>query len=1190
MKKIALFIMAHGIAANLLAQLGPPVAPSAVSRGGGQKSEKSDYKVVERGPHHTLWERIEFVPAPDGRIIEQRRSYQELATGMHFKNERGEWEESKEEIEILPNDAGAIAAKGQHKVIFPVEIKSGLIEMQTPDGKWLRSRVWGLAYFDAASGESVLLAEVKESDGQVVGDNVVVYPDAFTDFRADIRYTYMRSGFEQDVVLRENPPAPEEFGLSSKSTRLQVLTEFVEATTPIESSREAGGLPDQTLEFGAMTIGIGKAFSVDAEGATGKEIPVAKQWEKIEGRSFLIEEVLYQKVDEKLKKLPPASEYRGAALQRRGRGDGVLAGLQNFFPRRYAKSEPTRVEKTGRMAKASYNPGSSFVLDYISLNASLTNYIFQGDTTYYVSGAVNAYDTTTFEGGAVIKFGTNGTAALYVHGPVICDTEPYRPLLLTSKDDNTIGATISDSTGNPVRPSYALRLWLYSNGSVELKNMRMMFGSLVAINTALTVFDSQIIHGSYGLAVVNGSLVVRNVLMQDVSMAFFADDTPVSVEHLTLNRCAYFYGYENTAMAFGLTNSLLVGAEGFESALSYVPLSTNANVVLASNAPVFQVVGGGAHYLAQNSPYRNVGTTNINANLLGKLKQKTTYAPLYLTNTIATDVVLGKQADRDVEIPDLGYHYDPIDYFVSCQVTNATVTLSNGAVIGYYDTVGFHLNNDARLVSEGLPKEHNQFVYYTLVQEQAVRLNQSSPGSSLPFNPWHSDMGRHPEVLLNFTTLRTVQGAYYLIYAGGNWELKRLIVKNCELYGPNAGVQGYSADTNITYQFINNLFELPSVYFYSWFGVGPTFEMRNNLFVRASVTLYDETEPIWVAKDNAFDGGDTFIYGDISHNAYLNGCDVWSDTQSSDIFATNLLWASGPLGNYYLPTNSPLINRGSTTADQRGLFHFTTQVDEIKEATTRVDIGYHYVATACNPIDTVWVEDGIPAGASTSGIVDTWSWISSAPPPYSAASNHISAIYSGIHQHYFAGATTTMAVNTGDKLVTYVYLDPVNTPSEVMLQWRVGSSWEHRAYWGADNIAWGTSGTASRRYMGALPSVGQWVRLEVPASDVGLEGVTVNGAAYTLYGGRAAWDYSGKSGGIFCFDSDDDGIPDYLEDINGNGIYGAGDLANWTSADTDGDGVNDGLEILQGRNPLVAGSTPDSSGLLRLETYTPLNK
>jgi len=67
------------------------------------------------------------------------------------------------------------------------------------------------------------------------------------------------------------------------------------------------------------------------------------------------------------------------------------------------------------------------------------------------------------------------------------------------------------------------------------------------------------------------------------------------------------------------------------------------------------------------------------------------------------------------------------------------------------------------------------------------------------------------------------------------------------------------------------------------------------------------------------------------------------------------------------------------------------------------------------------------------------------------------------------------------------------------------------AYWGENLIAWGADGTASQQPMGGLPAAGQWVRLEVPASLVGLEGRTLSGMNFILYNGRATWDYTGKS-------------------------------------------------------------------------------
>jgi hypothetical protein len=157
--------------------------------------------------------------------------------------------------------------------------------------------------------------------------------------------------------------------------------------------------------------------------------------------------------------------------------------------------------------------------------------------------------------------------------------------------------------------------------------------------------------------------------------------------------------------------------------------------------------------------------------------------------------------------------------------------------------------------------------------------------------------------------------------------------------------------------------------------------------------------------------------------------------------------------------------------------------------------------------DTVWVEDAVPAGSTLGGI---WTWVSTSPEPISGALAHQSTLAAGVHQHFFYGTSDPLIVNLGDALFTHVYLDPANTPRELVLQWFDGASWEHRAYWGENLIAWGVDGTASLYPAGALPATGGWVRLEVPASAVGLEGATVTGMAFSLYDGRATWDRAGK--------------------------------------------------------------------------------
>jgi hypothetical protein len=160
-------------------------------------------------------------------------------------------------------------------------------------------------------------------------------------------------------------------------------------------------------------------------------------------------------------------------------------------------------------------------------------------------------------------------------------------------------------------------------------------------------------------------------------------------------------------------------------------------------------------------------------------------------------------------------------------------------------------------------------------------------------------------------------------------------------------------------------------------------------------------------------------------------------------------------------------------------------------------------------IDTLWFDDSIPAGATAMSGGDDWNWTNS-PAPASGATAHQSNLAAGLHEHFFNYASATLTPAAGEVLFTYVYLDPANTPSEIMLAWN-SNGWEHRAYWGANSINYGTNSTAGRRYIGALPAAGQWVRLEVPASAVDLEGKPIDGMGFSEFGGRATWDKTGKS-------------------------------------------------------------------------------
>jgi hypothetical protein len=159
----------------------------------------------------------------------------------------------------------------------------------------------------------------------------------------------------------------------------------------------------------------------------------------------------------------------------------------------------------------------------------------------------------------------------------------------------------------------------------------------------------------------------------------------------------------------------------------------------------------------------------------------------------------------------------------------------------------------------------------------------------------------------------------------------------------------------------------------------------------------------------------------------------------------------------------------------------------------------------------LWVDDDLPPDAELDTDRDAWEWVTADPAPAGGTRCHRSRIAIGRHQHLFRLPRTAFPVDRGDVLVTDVWLDPLNPPQQVMLQWQdFDGSWEHRAYWGADLIGWGTDGTDSRRRIGDLPAAGAWVTLRVPARLVGLENQMVHGVGYVLFEGRAAWDRTGR--------------------------------------------------------------------------------
>ncbi len=160
------------------------------------------------------------------------------------------------------------------------------------------------------------------------------------------------------------------------------------------------------------------------------------------------------------------------------------------------------------------------------------------------------------------------------------------------------------------------------------------------------------------------------------------------------------------------------------------------------------------------------------------------------------------------------------------------------------------------------------------------------------------------------------------------------------------------------------------------------------------------------------------------------------------------------------------------------------------------------------PVEFVWVDDEtLPAGAIKE---QKWEFVSADKGPVNTGvTSRLAKTEQGMIQHLFTGALVPLKAQKGDRLFAFVYLDPEDTPEQIMLQFNDGS-WDHRVYWGASKIEWGKDKSPSRYHAGELPEAGEWVRLEVEAEKVGFINLTnINGMAFTQWNGKAYWDSAG---------------------------------------------------------------------------------
>jgi hypothetical protein len=973
MKKHFPFIMLL-LASSAFAQ-GLQTQPDSTQSQAPLPTATASFAPVEQGQDYTRWEQIVLRTNALGRVSAQTNSYTELETSARFLN-NGQWQPSQEEIQLA--EVGAVANTSPHKIAFAGNINSSVsVQVTTPDGTALNLRPLGLAYFDfqmTNQPNQVMFADLQDSVGILVGSNQVFYTNALSGCEADVCYTYKKSGIEQDIILRQAPPSPETYGLNPTTTWLLVFTEVINAPTNVAIVRQirrgwTKSTVDKIIQIGSMSIGPGTAYGLGLDGDRNTGVPVQKHWEVVNGRTFLVEEVTYRLIQSSLSGLqaslqsPPGSG-RGPARR--------LASKSLALP-----AVPAAGSAQGwTMRVAAVRPKQKGVVVDFDLESG-TGMVLQSGQTYHVAGTVNLTNTV-IQGGSVVKYSRG--ASINLLGTVTCTTGPYYPCICTAVDDNTVGATIYGSSGSPTGLYAANALSLGLGGDLSYLNIRYASNAVYCGNSDYYVRDAQILNCNVGFHSESANFVHGNILMSHVLTNFYGHLFNGTVAQLTTDQAQYLFDdwdfyvdgecEDVPSSSLQLLNSITCSVTNYAPEDQSFAISADCVANLSSGAGVFQSVGAGNYYLA-NDTYRYAGTLGIESSLLDELAEKTTYAPLLCSNyTTAADTALSAYAQRDTHVPDLGFHYDVIDWLAcSFVVTNATLTITNGTTIGYYDDPGIWLQGGAAIVCEGTATAPNRFVNYRTVQEMPVQIGS---GSQMPVSN-NRMTGAAASAIYRFTDFYRMPGnsSPYDLYASGTgWNYSTLEVDNCQFFGSDVQI----SDT--AFAATNNLFASPYITVSVVTGDYPL-AAYNNLFLGTAVELDAGPAYPWLIRNNSFDSG-SFMdsFGDEAtvheHNAFINSSQDVFSTDPSDLVLTNFVYVSGPLGDYYQASTN-LVNEGSIRADYMGLYWYTTRTNQLMETNTMVDIGFHYVALDAtgNPVDISG--DGVPdylADVNGDGVVD----------------------------------------------------------------------------------------------------------------------------------------------------------------------------------------------------------------------------
>jgi len=632
-------------------------------------------------------------------IITVAHQFYEKADGLNYNigtPQKPQWLPSVERIKATEDPYFPYQAdEGPYKVKFGVSIDQTTPIEYSIGNDTIRLGLKYLAYYDKKNGNLKPFKTLNHVNPVVEG-NKVIYKNAFTGI--DVEYVYQKGVFQQNIIINSkgNLESPAFYGISTDNAYLVAVTELDTTDFSTEFVNTKGE---------KMAQGLLKGESCDIlfkkKGKAISQLAPSIVYFKSINRGCLSKESTYQE-DTVVRDI---TQYRHIFQQNN----------KNYLLEGIAVND---------LKEAIY----PITLDYeIKAGGSDSNQTWKEGFTYYLSGdyTITNGNTLVIEPGAIVKYGSAKKLAVASGGRLIAKGDKFNYILMTSKNDNEVGETITGSNGSPQASDYTTAINLQantvSNHYIQYCKISYAYCGLDIQTKIDNPVENNIFRNDFMYPVKISSvsspsgdgITFRNNLITGTMycISLYGGTNYVELYNNTLNNfgCGVYIGsgspltqakyilFSNGNVGFnGVSISDSVHSYNYHYNISFPILngSSQYEYVIPTNEPLYDNSSNGSFYLA-NSNAKNRRDFYLMNNpselsLLSMITTKTTLKPAVVTSSSCGDHWVKVSRDDDGYL-DAGYHYDPVDVVIGTSASDyainygtGLITIDPGVVVSFY--------------------------------------------------------------------------------------------------------------------------------------------------------------------------------------------------------------------------------------------------------------------------------------------------------------------------------------------------------------------------------------------------------------------------------------------------------------------------------------------------------------------------